>query len=138
MSSFCYICVLIRSAGMYISYICVNILLCIYVCPHSAIYVSSSAPPVCIYHIYVSSFCYVCVLLRSAGICISIHILYMCPHCAMYVSSCYVCVLMLLLHMWYIYIYIISVYSYYYICVLMLLDMRSAAVSTARTSYFNF
>ncbi len=51
--------------------ICVLVLL--YMCPHTAIYVSAC--------------CYICVLI----------LLYMCPHAAIYVSSyCYVCVLILL------------------------------------------
>jgi hypothetical protein len=70
-----YICVLILlymcpRTAMYVSsycYICVLILL--YMCPHTAI--------------YVSSYCYICVLI----------LLYMCPHTTMYVSSYYMCVL---------------------------------------------
>ncbi len=54
--------------GCWYCYICVLILL--YMCPHTAI--------------YVSSYCYICVLI----------LLYMCPHTAIYVSSyCYICVL---------------------------------------------
>jgi hypothetical protein len=45
----------------------------LYMCPHTAI--------------YVSAYCYICVLI----------LLYMCPHAAIYVSSyCYICVLILL------------------------------------------
>ena len=52
-------------------HICVLILL--YMCPHTAV--------------YVSSYCYICVLI----------LLYMCPHTALYVSSyCSICVLILL------------------------------------------
>ena len=64
-------------------YICVLILL--YMCPHSAIYVSSycyMCPQryicVLILPTYVSSYCDVCVLI----------LLHMCPHITIYVSSC--------------------------------------------------
>ncbi len=75
--------------------ICVLILL--YMCPHTAIYVSAC--------------CYICVLI----------LLYMCPHTAMYVSAyCYIFVLILLCMCPHTATY---VSSYCYICVLILLYM---------------
>jgi hypothetical protein len=68
------------------------------ICPHAALYVSSCCyicvlmllymcPHAALSAIYVSSCCLICVLM----------LLYMCPHAAIYVSSCcYICVLMLL------------------------------------------
>jgi hypothetical protein len=69
-SSYCYICVLIL----------------LYMCPHTTIYVSSYyficvliLPYVCPHTAYVSSYCYIYVLI----------LLYVCPHTAYVSSYCY-------------------------------------------------
>ncbi len=90
--------------AIYVSSYCyVCVLLPLYMCPHTAISLPS-------YRIHVFSYCYICVLI----------LLYMFPHTAIYVSSyCYIFVLILL--------YMcprVLVFSYCYIC-------RSARVGDA-------
>jgi hypothetical protein len=66
--------------------------LLLYMCPHTALCVSSYSCDLLLYMcphtaLCVSSYCYICVLI----------LLYMCPHTALYVSSyCSACVLILL------------------------------------------
>ena len=85
-----YVCVLIllymcpHTAIFVSSYCCICFLILLCMCPHSAIFVSSNCCRCPHTAVYVSSYC-----------CICVHILlYMCPHAAIYVSSyCYICVL---------------------------------------------
>jgi hypothetical protein len=77
------------------SYYCTCVLILLYMCPHTAIYLL----------VYVSSHSYTCVFI----------LLYMCPHTAIYVSSyCYICVLIML-----------YVSSHYYTGVFILLYVSS-------------
>jgi len=95
--------------GRYHQHMCVLILL--YICPHTAICLSSYCYMsvlilLCVCSrtaIYVSSYCYVCThtpiyMFVSSYCYVSVLILlYVCPHTVMFVSSyCYICVLMLL------------------------------------------
>ena len=68
-----------------------SVVILLYVCPHTAIYVSYVCVLILLYapsyHTASVSYCYVCVLIP----------LYMCPYTAMYVSNvCVLCVLILL------------------------------------------
>ena len=88
------------------------------VCPHSAIYLASSYCYVCFYILlymcphtamYVSSYGYIYVRILLYMCLHTAIYLYMCPHTAIYVSSyCYLCVLILL--------FIFYVSSYCYMC----------------------
>jgi hypothetical protein len=91
----------VYTAGMCYLTTCVLILL--YMCPHTTIYVSSYysyahrgqalfkplyIQHICVILLHVSSYYYICVLI----------LLYMCPHTTIYVSSYYyICVLILLI-----------------------------------------
>ncbi len=105
---------------------CSGALMLLYMCPHTAIYVSSYCY-ICVLillymcphtALYVSSCCSICVLL----------LLYMCPHTAIYVSSCcYICVLMLLYMCPHTALYV-SAAAYWYGCICICSGDMSTAV----------